>query len=279
MNLMKKLASLSNGDTVLKYQLIPEDLDTLVSVKSDVDLRHMIEEHDRYESTGTPMLRAFLFPTNPIVVENHQTSSVEPIVATLEQRYIDAVNGIIRAATPGNKLPPVITRNSSPNCLSPAGSSPKSPESSNTNFASLEPPKGYQKSRILMQRVHSLPSISSIGSHKITATTHPVHHHNNQHHHQNHQLLQQHGYLSPLAQTPERLFSVRSVGREDSWKYQVTPSRSSFYPMATIARQNRGNGCYCSKCMHFDENGGYVNRKLDRGESIFRSPPLTSSPS
>ena len=60
--LMKKVSSMVEGvgDMVLKYQLIPEDLDALVSVRTEEDVKHMIEEHDRHH-TGA-LLRAFLFP-------------------------------------------------------------------------------------------------------------------------------------------------------------------------------------------------------------------------
>ncbi|EPS63659.1 hypothetical protein M569_11125, partial [Genlisea aurea] len=62
--LMKKVTTSHNnsgGVTILKYQLASEDLDALISVKSDEDVRHMLEEIDGYESAGIPRLRAFLF--------------------------------------------------------------------------------------------------------------------------------------------------------------------------------------------------------------------------
>ncbi|KAL3638145.1 hypothetical protein CASFOL_018015 [Castilleja foliolosa] len=62
LELMKKLTYLIDGEMVLKYQVVSEDLDTLVSVKSEVDLRHMIDEINLYELAGSPRLRAFLFP-------------------------------------------------------------------------------------------------------------------------------------------------------------------------------------------------------------------------
>ncbi|KAL3635221.1 hypothetical protein CASFOL_019768 [Castilleja foliolosa] len=63
--LMKKLTHKIEGEMALKYQVMSEDLDALVSVKSDEDLRHMLDEIDRYENTGSPRLRAFLFPDKP----------------------------------------------------------------------------------------------------------------------------------------------------------------------------------------------------------------------
>ncbi|KAF7143552.1 hypothetical protein RHSIM_Rhsim05G0113500 [Rhododendron simsii] len=272
-DLMKKLASVSDGDIILKYQIIPEDLDALVSVKTEEDLRHMLDEHDRYESAGNPMLRAFLFPANPVVTENRMMTSTEH--QAIEQRYIDAVNGIIRSTTTvTTAINHHVTTGKplSPTGVSSTSSSPKSPESCNIETV-------FQKSRQLhIHRVHSSPSISSLsGQNHHSTTTAPMPH--NQQHNQNYQKLQRHGYLSPRAQTPERLVSVRSVGREDSWKYQVIPGPPvNYYPVA-IARHTRGSGCYCSKCMHFDEYGAYKNRKIARAGSPFRSPPLPRSPS
>ena len=60
--LMKKVSSMveGGGEMVLKYQLVPEDLDALVSVRTEEDVKHMMEEHDRHHTGG--LLRAFLFP-------------------------------------------------------------------------------------------------------------------------------------------------------------------------------------------------------------------------
>ncbi|KAF5444403.1 hypothetical protein F2P56_036885 [Juglans regia] len=94
--LMKKVVAVFDVDTILKYQVIPEDLDALVSVRSDEDLKHMLDEYDRHESEATPRLRTFLFPSNPITVDNQATY---PEPHALEQRYVDAINGIIRTTT------------------------------------------------------------------------------------------------------------------------------------------------------------------------------------
>ncbi|KAL7258034.1 hypothetical protein ACSBR1_004204 [Camellia fascicularis] len=273
--LMKKIASLCDGDVVLKYQLIPEDLDALVSVKSDEDLRHMLDEYDRNESARTPRLRAFLFPANPIIMDN-QTSPMEPLAD--EQRYIDAINGIIRSAPAAGNI-------------SSASSSPKSPESciAETNYAMQ--PNGYQISRITnMHKVQSSPSISSLNSqqhsphspnspkqHSIPQVQNHHHHHGHGHGQQYYQNYQHHGYQTPRTQyPPERLVSVRSVGRAESSKYQVYPSPNNYYP---VPIHNRGSMCYCSKCMHFDEYGAFVERKLDTADRrLSGSPPPTRSP-
>ncbi|KAK2664566.1 hypothetical protein Ddye_003140 [Dipteronia dyeriana] len=50
--IMKKLttAPISDGDVVLRYQLVPEELDGLVSIRTDEDLKHMFDEYDFHES-------------------------------------------------------------------------------------------------------------------------------------------------------------------------------------------------------------------------------------
>ncbi|XP_010441261.1 PREDICTED: uncharacterized protein LOC104724468 [Camelina sativa] len=155
--LMKRLTAITENDVVLKYQIIPEDLDALVSVKSDEDVKHMIEEYNRHE---TPKLRTFLFPANPVVLEN-QLGTIES--QTIEQRYIEAVNGILRTPKSASSLrSPIKTR---PSFTVSSSSSPRS-ESSPDGYGQ-DPPdtsfqnNSYQLSRLYpMHRVHSSPNIS-----------------------------------------------------------------------------------------------------------------------
>ncbi|MBA0879187.1 hypothetical protein Goshw_024262 [Gossypium schwendimanii] len=72
---MKKLNSMVEGDMILKYQVIPEELDALVSVKSDEYLKVMVDEYNRLECEASPKLRAFSFPMSPMVGE----SQVNPV--------------------------------------------------------------------------------------------------------------------------------------------------------------------------------------------------------
>ncbi|XP_039172947.1 uncharacterized protein LOC104454796 [Eucalyptus grandis] len=120
-DLMKKLSAQIDSDVVLKYQVAQEDLDALVSVRSDEDLRHMLDEYDAAQRRE-PEAPAFLFPANPTVVEN-QTAALEP--QTLEQRYVDTIIGIVRTI-PNVRLAPLRV-----SCagfsISSAWSSPKSP--------------------------------------------------------------------------------------------------------------------------------------------------------
>lgn len=118
---MKKLSAPINADVVLKYQVAPEDLDVLVMVRSDEDLRHMLDEYDRHESGGNPRLRAFLFPANPTVVEN-LTAALELQVP--EQRYVNAINGIV-GTIPNVRMAPLCV-NHAAFSISSACSSPKS---------------------------------------------------------------------------------------------------------------------------------------------------------
>lgn len=150
--LTKKLTEITENDMVLKYQIIPEDLDALVSVKSDEDLNHMMEEYHRHE---TPKLRTFLFPANPTVLEN-QLGLIEP--QTVEQRYIEAINGILRKNVHHLRAP-IKTR---PSFTVSACSSPRS-ESSPEGYSYEQPEIGgsYQLSRLYpMHKVQSSPNIS-----------------------------------------------------------------------------------------------------------------------
>ncbi|PKA65044.1 hypothetical protein AXF42_Ash019056 [Apostasia shenzhenica] len=92
--LKEKLSGTFSAELVVKYQLMSEDLDALVSVRTDDDLYHMIDEYDRLErgarfptSAFAPRFRLFLFPVAAAVA-----ASPEP-AASPEQRYVDAING------------------------------------------------------------------------------------------------------------------------------------------------------------------------------------------
>ncbi|KAM1746397.1 hypothetical protein ACFX11_013032 [Malus domestica] len=93
--LMKKTFVICNQHHTIKYQLPGEDLDALVSVCSDEDLLHMIEEYHELERTeGSQRLRLFLVP----LTETESPSSVEarvthPIGADCE--FVFAVNGML----------------------------------------------------------------------------------------------------------------------------------------------------------------------------------------
>ncbi|CAK9147334.1 unnamed protein product [Ilex paraguariensis] len=271
--LMKKLTYLIEGEMVLKYQLIPEDLDALISVKSDEDLRHMLDECDRYESTGTPRLRAFLFPANSVVIEN--------LTGSLEQRYVDAINGILRPSALSGMKHLSINANLAPYNFPSTCSSPISPESCTTEAMHPETVllNGYQNGRIHMQRVHSSPSLCSLnGQHH--SNQHIQQQHN--HYYPNYRQSQPHGcHLSkpPIDSHkgggPERFMTVRSVGRADSARYQVDHPPHVYY---SSTRPSKGSGC-CNKCSQFDECGpSCTERRFDRTGSFSLSPSFPLSP-
>ncbi|KAM1135523.1 uncharacterized protein LOC126631526 [Malus sylvestris] len=192
--LMKKVSTLSDGEMVLKYQLVTEDLDALVSVKSDEDLKHMLDEYDRQESEGSPKLRTFLFPSKPVVIESPTPSSEHQM---LEQRYIDAVNGIIRS--PPKMQPqqlqqqqqnaptaPMIIASSPMGSLS-ISSACSSPTSVSPEQHALVGDITMGGHRFLltppMHKVHSSPSICSAYQGHAQGRHHHPNYHQNHHHH------------------------------------------------------------------------------------------------
>ncbi|XP_058090142.1 uncharacterized protein LOC131236752 [Magnolia sinica] len=205
--LMKKLASLFNVEGILKYQLVPEDLDALVSVTCDEDIKHMLTEYDRHDTmlsrnSAAPRLRAFLFPSNPVVIENHIPSrTVETNV--LEQRYIDAINGFVR--TTSNVGHPVFSISSSAG--SPRSTGPDTySHDSNNNDATMyksstgdatEPISRYKTQEFGLGRVRSSPNL-------LSTAQQPNHH--------QHQRIQ-----SRLGRQAGNLQTVRS----DNSRYQI----------------------------------------------------------
>ncbi|XVF68268.1 hypothetical protein PTKIN_Ptkin10aG0191400 [Pterospermum kingtungense] len=172
--LMKKLNAMVEGDMILKYQVIPEELDALVTVKCDEDLKHMVDEYQRLENEGSPKLRAFLFPLNPVIVET-QMNPVDPFA--IEQRFIEAINGIVRPGsnTTSGRLTPV---NPNSRCFSISScSSPKS----------ASPDDGYH--RLTIQKVQSSPSLYSLHpqSNNLSSTLHQVYQAPHHYYHQYHQ--------------------------------------------------------------------------------------------
>ncbi|KAL6191883.1 hypothetical protein ACLB2K_038272 [Fragaria x ananassa] len=93
--LMKKTLAICNHPHIIKYQLPGEDLDALVSVCSDEDLHHMIEEYNELERTvGSQRLRLFLVPLNepesPTSNEGRVTHPIGP-----DCQFVFAVNGML----------------------------------------------------------------------------------------------------------------------------------------------------------------------------------------
>ncbi|XP_057529253.1 protein PAL OF QUIRKY-like [Amaranthus tricolor] len=72
--LMVKMEELCGVLVSLRCQLPNEDLDALISIKSDEDLANLIEEYDRFASSSSTKVRAFLLPLN----SSNTTTSISP---------------------------------------------------------------------------------------------------------------------------------------------------------------------------------------------------------
>ncbi|KAK8571722.1 hypothetical protein V6N13_047360 [Hibiscus sabdariffa] len=97
--LARKTAAICNQPHTIKYQLPGEDLDALISVCSDEDLQHMIEEyHELERNGGYQRLRLFLVSLN----EHESRGSFEgrntPRQHEIDYQYVFAVNGMLDAS-------------------------------------------------------------------------------------------------------------------------------------------------------------------------------------
>ncbi|KAJ7967988.1 Octicosapeptide/Phox/Bem1p domain-containing protein [Quillaja saponaria] len=278
--LMKKLTAHIDGDMVLKYQFIPEDLDALVSVRSDEDLKHMFAEYDRHQSEGAPMLRAFLFPSKPIILEN-QPVPFEP--HALEQRYIDAINGVIQTSSnPGFSPSKGLSISSA--CSSPKSNSPEDHIDAVTITYDTASFNGFHSSRLSsMHKVLSSPSIclnnlqnnsNGCGNHNIQQYPHYYNHNQQQQQHchrgyNSNRLLQNPQKISGI----ERLVPTLSLGREDIGRGLMVNEYNHYH--LTNKQHMRGiGGNNCG--YYYDECGAYGGGRIDRTESLPRSPRKTN---
>lgn len=91
--LLKKTTATCTHPHIIKYQLPGEDLDALVSVCSDEDLHHMIEEYHDLERTSQ-RLRLFLVstcdPESPCSLEARTMQQSDA-----DYQYVFAVNGML----------------------------------------------------------------------------------------------------------------------------------------------------------------------------------------
>ncbi|CAK7357136.1 unnamed protein product [Dovyalis caffra] len=245
---------------ILKYQVIPEELDILVSVKTDEDLKHMLDEYDRHEIEGTPKLRAFLFPANPAATE--KCTPIDPHPP--EQRYVDAINGMVRT-TANFRLPPINANRSS--FSHSTSSSPKSasPESNAVDSVPHDPSfvNNYLVSRNPLSRVHSSPSLCNLNATHPQSNNHLYQHHH--HYYPHHQQHHQHGHQpSRPPYDPYRLSLPLSVGRPD---FGRAPTPNQYY----ASRHHFGSG-NSTKYAYYDEYSSYGFRAADRAGSLPQSP-------
>lgn len=269
--LKERLLDQFDGDMVLKYQLIPEDLDTLVSVKTDEDLKHMLHEYNRQENQGSPKLRTFLFPSKPpSIAHENQAAYVEPLHHSLEQRYVDAVNGVVRA-TRRAKITPILTQTPifsiSSACSSPSSNSPELHPVESAAHETLPPcylgSSSVSSAGPNMHRVQSSPSIyrpQSPQSHRIQQHHYPLHHH---HHH----AYQSSRPLLDLQMPPgnERMASppLSTLGRTELRRGLSGRGLDHYY---TSFRHHKG-------CGGFDDFPVHDScHRIDRSESLPRSP-------
>ncbi|GER54968.1 octicosapeptide/Phox/Bem1p family protein [Striga asiatica] len=183
--LMKKVCYKIDGQMRLKYQLRSEDLDALVSVKSDEDLRHMLDEINFHEHSNLPRLRTFLFPLKP--------PEPNPI------RLHAALNAMQQSSR-----------------VSSACSSPRSPDSCTTETLNQIPNSYFtntgQASISSIHRVRSSPTICSLGNGPSIC-------------HQPAKLIVE----QQKSLMPDRLISVRSVGRAEGVRFQVDSLPVQYY--------------------------------------------------
>ncbi|KAJ0240168.1 Serine-threonine/tyrosine-protein kinase [Hirschfeldia incana] len=90
--LMQKTFAICNHPHTIKYQLPGEDLDALISVRSDEDLLHMIEEYQEAEEKGgSKRIRVFLVSSTETqnINQNTQHTDIE------HYHFLSALNGFV----------------------------------------------------------------------------------------------------------------------------------------------------------------------------------------
>lgn len=255
LDLMAKLTGQFDAERVLKYQVATEDLDALVSVRSDEDLKHMLDEIDRQEKmsgSGNPKLRTFLFPSRPTLIENQGHHSGESHVP--EQRYMDAVNGIIRGPPSFPRIPPLkVSRGSFgfwSACTSPTTPSPKDNQ---TDHGPQEGSHGLH-----MHKVKSSPSLCSLGN----GPSHPILHHP---YHPN-------GHYLNLGQPHHgnSLHPIRSFQHPNRGHMGAAASTSYYYPPSTRYHRETGGGWGMG--VNYDEYGTFGGWRHEKADSVPTSP-------
>lgn len=97
---------------------------TTFTVHSDQDIKHMLEEHNRHQTEGLPVLRALLFHTTE--TRNHPVD-----LNAMKQCNTDAINGLTRSSLTVKVTAPTIPNQPFNNISSPC----TSPNSSYSLFA------------------------------------------------------------------------------------------------------------------------------------------------
>ncbi|KAE8724785.1 Detected protein of unknown function [Hibiscus syriacus] len=222
--LKNKVNGMVEDVVILKFPINPEELDALVTVKSYEDVKHMVDEYRRLESEGTPKLRVYMFPSNPIVVEN-QMNPVDPYA--IEQRYIEAINGIHPASLDAM-----------------ASSYPMEPSVLSSNQHNKPP----------MTKVRSSPSLYNLHLQSNNHQVYQPHHH----YHQNHHQPQPYGIQSPRT-SPDH-WAEKPPGPHDFMRNAMGHGHVPVNRVYPVGRHNMGNGyqgcsCCCDDCVAYASGG------------------------
>ncbi|XP_062094738.1 uncharacterized protein LOC133800722 [Humulus lupulus] len=270
----KRLLDMSEGDNmVLKYQLGSQDLDALVSVRTDEDLKHMLHEIDRQETEGFPKLRTFLFPSKPvIVIDNNPPSFMEP--HSFEQRYIDAINGVVRTTRRPKIASSAIhtpTFTISSTCSSPHSNSPE--HRGIESVVAVAGPEmllnGYQRSAN-MHRVHSSPTLYRSNSPQRSNSVHrPQAYHYGPPHQNNHgyQSSKQLGLDLQKAAATERLAPAVSLVRGEFRRGVLGHGVDHQYHYPNRHYRGSGGGGGYDDFLAYGNSHG-----IDKEESLPKSP-------
>lgn len=270
--LMKRMTYLIDGEMILKYQLASEDLDALVTVKSEEDLQHMFDEMEHYHMMGCPRMRTFLFPLNNILIENNPTD-----LLPLDHRYIFTINGMACSpvSAPVKHLPTaIITKHlglglgsvPSSTCTSPRSPDSYAAEAFNSEHWLRTTPT-HQNATLgnNMHKIKSSPSICNLNNIQQQQSNHYSH----QLPHQYYQNSATHhghsGYRSPnpppLDTHNHRSSGLVSMRSGNRFQPDSAPNPSYYYGSRD---QNRGPG-YCNKCTHHDNCSHFLDtRTIDR---------------
>ncbi|KAK9751089.1 hypothetical protein RND81_02G241000 [Saponaria officinalis] len=131
--LMTKMGELCGTTVSIRCQLPTEDLDALITIKSDEDLANLIEEYDRVFPTSSTKIRAFLFtPKSPLPKLTTTTTAA----ATLSPPSSESPNSL------------------SPNSLSPSSSFNFSATASASSPSPPPPSPAYYSKFVSRKSVH-----------------------------------------------------------------------------------------------------------------------------
>lgn len=164
LELIKKTTEICSYPHAIKYQLPGEDMDALISVSSDEDLHHMIEEYHELDR-GSNRLRIFLIPSSDL------EGAIPSETKTIQQsdpdyQYVVAVNGM---------LDPTCHRSSSRESIENQGGSniesQKAGSSINLNLMFSSPGAQVFHTPQVLSNIHIPSSVSPIQFKDINNST------------------------------------------------------------------------------------------------------------